>query len=351
MSTEIVQGHAMKRHGAITEQDEKNALIRLGDATRALAEIRDLPSAKKLMDLAAAAEIYARKAKLGAEAVNYATGIKLHAERMLGEYLKATPDAPKGWTAKSQSSGEEPKDPDAPPTLAELGISRKLSSEAQRLAEIPDEQFERVKSGEIKPSQALRDQRASTLSTRVAALPSDRYQVIYADPPWKYGDERGGLEKQGTAAAAQYPTMPTPKICELDIRKLAARDSVLFMWATFPLLPDGLEVMAAWGFDYKTAFVWDKERSNIGNYHDARAELLMIGVRGSYPTQIKTRPKQIVSIARGKHSAKPEEFRALIDKMYPIGNAIELFRRGESIRTKVREWKVWGNEAKQESAA
>jgi N6-adenosine-specific RNA methylase IME4 len=332
-------GHTEKRHGAVTIADEKNALTKLGNATRMLAEIRDAPSAKQVMDLAAAAELYAKKARLGEQAVQYAAGIKLDAERRLGEYLKQTPDAPKGGDTRSNGARVVPLD--AAPSLSELGISKKLSAEAQRLAEIPEETFQKVKAGEIKPRQAIRDVKRSTLSSRVAALPAGTFRVIYADPPWKYGDERGGLEKADTAAAAQYPTMPTSAICELEIRKLAQPDAVLFLWATFPLLEDGLAVVKAWGFDYKTAFVWDKQRSNVGNYHDARAELLMIGVRGSCPIEIDKRLPQIMAIARGRHSEKPEAFRDLVDTLYPTGPRVELFRRGIA----PAGWVVWGNEA------
>lgn len=346
---------AAKAPAPMPEQEQR-ALVKLGDATRMLAEVRDAPSAKKLMDLAAAAAIYARKAKLGDEAVRYAMGVKLDAQRRLGQYLKG---APKATGTRSQLDGRDssggsavvPPEESPIPTLAELGISKKESAESQRLADISDEQFERVKAGEIKPSVALREQKRATLSARIAALPAGKYRVIYADPPWKYGDERAGLEKEGTAAAAQYPTMPTADICTLTgadgrhVAELGADDAVLFMWATFPLLEDALRVVAAWGFDYKTAFVWDKQRSNIGNYHDARAELLMVCVRGSCPIEIDSRPKQVISIARGKHSAKPEEFRALIDQLYPTGPRVELFRRGEV----PKGWIAWGNET--ESAA
>jgi N6-adenosine-specific RNA methylase IME4 len=212
---------------------------------------------------------------------------------------------------------------------------------AQALLTASPDLAAKVASGEVKGMQALREVKRSTLSQRVAALPANKHRVIYADPPWKYGDERAGLEKEGTAAAAQYPTMPTADICALDIVSIAAEDSVLFMWATFPLLEDAIAVIKAWGFKYKTAIVWDKQRSNIGNYHDARAELLMIATRGSCPIEIDTRPKQVQSIARGKHSAKPEEFRELIDTLYPTGPRIELFRRGVA----PKGWKIWGNES------
>lgn len=338
----IENGHALQRHAP--PADEQRAMIKLGDATRMLAEVRDAPGAKKLMDLAAAAELYARKSKLGQQAIDYAFGIKIDAERMLGQYLKATPDSPRGVRPELGTVGVPNSNA---PSLAELGVSKKLSAESQRLADIPDDTFARVKSGEIKPTVALRDQKRATLGDRIASLPAGKFRVIYADPPWKYGDERAGLEKADTAAAGQYPTMATSKICEFTdhagrhVSDLAHDDAVLFMWATFPLLVDALDVVKAWGFHYKTAFVWDKQRSNIGNYHNACAELLMICTRGSCPIEIDTRPKQVQSIARERHSAKPEEFRALIDSLYPSGPRVELFRRGEA----PAGWVIWGNES------
>jgi N6-adenosine-specific RNA methylase IME4 len=348
-------GHAKQRHGAPAE--ETNALVKLGDATRMLAEVRDAPSAKKLMDLAAAAEHFAKKAKLGQDAINYAAGIKLDAERQLGMYLKQTPDAPRGGRPDLGPDSVPKSDT---PTLADLGISKKLSAEAQRLADLPDDTFQRVKAGEIKPMVALRDQRRAELGERIAALPAGKFRVVYADPPWKYGDERGGsataiggdASRSDSSAADKYPTMPTDKICEFTdetgrhVSDLAHADAVLFMWATFPLIEDAMRVIPAWGFKYKTAIVWHKQRSNVGNYHDASCELLMICTRGSCPIEIDERVSQMQSIARGRHSAKPEEFRALIDRLYPSGPAVELFRRGEPIKTDIRTWTVWGNEAK-----
>jgi N6-adenosine-specific RNA methylase IME4 len=347
----LAKSHARQKHAAPAE--EQRALIKLGDATKMLAEVRDAPGAKKLMDVAAAAELYARKAKLGQEAVNYAAGIKLDAERKLGQYLKATPDAPKGGDTRSNGTRTVPLD--SPPTLADLGISKKLSSEAQRLASIDDETYAKVRTGEIKPMVALRDQKRATLGERIAALPAGKFRVIYADPPWKYGDERGGSvqsiggdgSRADSSAADKYPTMPTDKICEFTdetgrhVSDLAATDAVLFMWATFPLLEDAMRVIPAWGFKYKTAFVWHKQRSNVGNYHDASCELLMICIRGSCPIEVDERVSQLQSIPRGRHSEKLEEFRAIVDKLYPSGPRVELFRRGAA----PDGWVVWGNEA------
>jgi N6-adenosine-specific RNA methylase IME4/ParB-like chromosome segregation protein Spo0J len=219
-----------------------------------------------------------------------------------------------------------------------------VSQAAQIASRSPEEQraiVERVEAGE-KPVAAVRSIQRESLGDRVAALPPNQFRVIYADPPWKYGDERGGLEGYSdSAAAAQYPTMPLADICAMNVKSMTAPDSVLFLWATFPLLPDAIEVVRAWGFTYKTAFVWDKQRANMGNYHNACAELLIIATRGSCTPEIDTRPPQVQAIARGKHSAKPEHFRELVDSMYPTGPRIELFRRGEA----PEGWIVWGNEA------
>lgn len=348
---EAKESHAKQKHQVAPE--EQNALVKLGDATRMLAEVRDAPSAKKLMDLASAAEVFAKKAKLGEEAVRYAMGIRLDAERKLGEYLRPLPNAPRGKSKNTQEVNLEPDQDSRLAIYKANDISPKLAAEAQRLASIPDDTFAKIKAGQLKPTVALRDQKRAELGEKIRALPPGRFRVVYADPPWKYGDERTGsltdpdAVRADSSAADKYPTMPTEKICEFSdengrhVSDLAHKDAVLFMWATFPLLEDAMRVIPAWGFKYKTAIVWHKQRSNVGNYHDASCELLMICTRGSCPIEIDERICQMQSIARGRHSAKPEEFRALIDRLYPSGPRVELFRRGIA----PKGWTIWGNES------
>lgn len=174
-----------------------------------------------------------------------------------------------------------------------------------------------------------------------APWPKGTYRVIYADPPWEYGDERLGLDAYGPARL-QYPTMPTEAIAELPVASLAALDSVLFLWSTSAMLPDALQVIEAWGFAYKTSFVWDKVAHNYGPYHSVRHELLLIATRGSCTPDADKKHDSVVSLERTPvHSQKPGYFRELIDSLYTWGPRIELFLRGEP----AAGWEGWGNEA------
>lgn len=225
--------------------------------------------------------------------------------------------------------------------------------EAKQLVAMPEEKRTEIvarveaSGGALKVREAARQVKREEVA-KVAPLPDSKYRVIYADPPWQYGDNRAGLEGLSqTAAADHYPTMSVAELSTLDVRSLAADDAVLFCWATFPLLPDALEVVRAWGFKYKTAFVWSKGRSNFGHYHTADAELLLVCTRGSGVPDTDKRERQVQSIERtGRHSEKPEEFRQLIDRLYTHGKRIELFRRGEP----PAGWEVWGNEALAEAS-
>jgi N6-adenosine-specific RNA methylase IME4 len=215
-------------------------------------------------------------------------------------------------------------------------------SAAADLTETPAEfqraVVEKVDAG-AKFTEAMRQLKKAQVAQKVEALPEGKYRVIYADPPWQYNDSRVGV-MQATAAEDHYPTVPLEELCALDVKSLAADDSVLLCWATFPLLRDALQLVEAWGFTYKTAFVWDKVRTNFGNYHTAENELLLVCTRGSCLPDPDKRERQSHHVERGAHSAKPEYFRELIDRQWPHGPRVELFRRGDA----PEGWTVWGNE-------
>lgn len=171
-------------------------------------------------------------------------------------------------------------------------------------------------------------------------LPEGVFRVIYADPPWEYGDKRTNDEQSGSAES-QYPTMPIEAICGLPIRDMAATDSVLFLWATAPLLTEAVQVIDAWGFTYKAQFVWDKLKGFNGHYNDVRHELLLVATRGSCVPSVETLDPSVIAEKRTKHSRKPDRFYELIERLYPLGDAthVELFAR------RSREgWQSWGNQ-------
>jgi site-specific DNA-methyltransferase (adenine-specific) len=172
-------------------------------------------------------------------------------------------------------------------------------------------------------------------------LPKGTYRVIYADPPWQYRDTRAGLgDYAETAAEQDYPTMSVEELGQLDVAGLAHADAVLFCWATFPLLPEALRVVAAWRFTYKTAFVWHKPRGSFGHYHKADAELLLLATRGSCTPDTDRRESQVLTAPVAGHSRKPAAARDLVDRLYTDGPRIELFARGPV----AAPWIAWGNE-------
>ena len=135
--------------------------------------------------------------------------------------------------------------------------------------------------------------------------------------------------------------MELAEICDLPISDLADDNAVLFMWTTSPILEESFSVVRSWGFRYKSSFVWDKVRHNMGHYNSVRHELLLICTRGSCQPDVPKLFDSVQSIERTEHSRKPEEFRTIIDTIYPHGRRIELFARSAA-----PGWDVWGNEVR-----
>ena len=180
-----------------------------------------------------------------------------------------------------------------------------------------------------------------------------RFEVIYADPPWKYAD-RGC----NGAAEFHYPTMPLEKICRLPIQKLAAENSVLFLWATCPMLREALEVISAWGFRYKSiAFQWVKTYKpkadgtaqpffGLGRWTRGNTEPCLLATRGR-PKRIANDVGQLILDPAEellvapvtRHSAKPPETRDRIVRLMGDVPRLELFAR-----ERVLGWDAWGNE-------
>jgi N6-adenosine-specific RNA methylase IME4 len=171
-------------------------------------------------------------------------------------------------------------------------------------------------------------------------FPSDRrYAVLYADPPWhfKVYNEESGVER---AAGNHYSTMSLDEICALPVLSLATPDAALFMWTTVPHLRESFDVLAAWGFEYKTNIVWVKDKIGLGYFVRNQHELLLVATRGDMPSPSPgNRPPSVITAPRREHSRKPDEAYEMIEQMYPELPKIELFARHARA-----EWAAWGNE-------
>lgn len=168
-------------------------------------------------------------------------------------------------------------------------------------------------------------------------IPQGEFNVIYADPPWKYSNEQHSKEKQETVLESHYPTMEIEEICKLEIP--SSYNSVLFLWTTSPMLFEAKKIIDAWGFDYKSSIIWDKIKHNVGYYVSVRHEFLLICTKGSFLKESNNLIDSVVSIERKEHSQKPEKFYEIIEEMYPNGKYLELFSRN-----KRKNWTMWGNQ-------
>ncbi|MCI9640294.1 MT-A70 family methyltransferase [Anaerovoracaceae bacterium 41-7] len=168
-----------------------------------------------------------------------------------------------------------------------------------------------------------------------------KYQVIYADPPWQY--------QRNTASGAaekHYPTMKTCDLCRLPVNELADKNCTLFMWTTFPMIPDALELVNAWGFLYKTvAFVWVKRNRKsegwfwgLGGWTRSNAEICLLATKGK-PKRISASVHQIIDSPVEAHSKKPELAREKIIELLGEVPRVELFAR-----QRPKGWDAWGNE-------
>lgn len=159
-----------------------------------------------------------------------------------------------------------------------------------------------------------------------------RYGCIYADPPWQYGN-------QGTRAATgnHYNGMTVDELMRLPIKDLAEENAHLHLWTTNAFLADSFRIMDAWGFEYKSCFVWVKPQMGLGNYWRVSHEFMLFGLRGKKPFNSRSEMSW-GQYNRTIHSAKPEQIRAKIERVSE-GPYLELFGRRQ-----VSNWTVWGNQ-------
>jgi N6-adenosine-specific RNA methylase IME4 len=169
-------------------------------------------------------------------------------------------------------------------------------------------------------------------------IPAGTYDIIYADPPWKFASN--SVAKPGRNAMRHYPCMTDAEICALPVIDHAARASLLLMWTTAPMLVRSLEILPAWGFTYKSQLVWVKDRIGTGFWVRNRHEILIIGRRGKFPCP---RPApfsdSVINGGQREHSRKPPCVYEMIEATWPDARKVELFARYDR-----RGWASFGTE-------
>jgi N6-adenosine-specific RNA methylase IME4 len=223
---------------------------------------------------------------------------------------------------------------------AAVKVSHGVVCDAKEIRSKSPELFEKVKSGEMKVNEAKREIKKQEYQEKVKQaenkkeIPTGPFQLILADPPWQYDFS----ETQSREVENQYQTANVSEICKH--KPDAANDCILLLWATAPKLKEAIDVFDAWGFEYKTHAIWDKQKIGMGYWFRGQHELLLVGTKGKVsPPNELARVSSIFSEARGKHSAKPECVYAWIEKAFPLLSKLEMYSRNN------REgWVVTGNE-------
>lgn len=174
-----------------------------------------------------------------------------------------------------------------------------------------------------------------------------KFKTILADPPWQFQNRTGKIAPEHKRLA-RYGTMTLDQIKELPVERAAADTAHLYLWVPNALLPDGLAVMKAWGFTYKSNIIWQKIRKDggpdgrgVGFYFRNVTEVILFGTRGKNARTLAPGRSQvnIISTQKREHSRKPDEQYPLITSCSP-GPYLELFARGER-----KGWAIWGNQA------
>ena len=332
-------------------------IAQLGRALTALREAKTIQATKKVLDIATAAETYAKRQKMGQEAIDYAHTIKVEALAQLGRIWKAA--AKQAGGRGRQGGGRRRRDAgigsttkvpqfNAPPSLNDLHLNKKTVGVAVALANLPPEEFEKVKAGTTTVTQVKRQQKdnarrqlAAHLDAQPLSAPEGPFDVIVIDPPWHY-DARP--EDASHRARNPYPDMSVEEICALDLPSRLAPDAIVWIWTTNAFMRSAYDVADAWKLDVKTILTWTKNRMGLGDWLRGQTEHCLLCVRGR-PVVTLTNQTTALSAPLREHSRKPDEFYVLVDALCH-GRKLEWFAR-----TSRPGWAAFGAEASKFSGA
>ena len=314
---------------------ERNTmLMRLSEWDKMLAVTKDPLELKKGSEAIEAVRSMARLAHLGVEIVNMAFAERVKWDRKRGQ-----------WIEENIPKHNEKNDSWSTSRLKDIDTSWDESVYCQKLIGIPDEKVLHyinlclsrdppVEAGKVG---LLRNATNESDNHEEPELPPGTFEVIYADPGWKY--ENFNMKNAAQVLYTTWPVDPLGELFGSALEKVTSKATVLFLWAVNPMLPEALHVMTEWGFKYKSNLVWVKP-TPLGKAWWTRSqhELLLIGTRSKSRTPDWVPPSAFFC-ERGKHSEKPEEFRTVIERMFPGGSWLELFARSEA-----DGWIVYGDE-------
>jgi N6-adenosine-specific RNA methylase IME4 len=331
-------------------QTPDRILANISHADRLLAEAETVEEAISVADVADAARVYAKRAGMAVPLINKAVAIKLKAERKAGEILRGM--------EKAKPPGKKIGSATLPNSLVSLGITKTQSSRWQRAAIVSEEQFAEYIETSNKEGKELTTsgllKLANAASPKCGAKPArgdggiitdlgaliqsgEKFGTIYADPPWRYNNQ-GTRASTGNHYAGD---MSVDEICAMPIPDLCSDKCHLHLWTTNAFLFDCPRIFAAWGFEFKSSFVWVKPQMGIGNYWRNSHEVMLLAIKGGQ-TALSKREMSWVECGRGKHSSKPSQVRESIERLSP-GPYLELFGR-----RKIDGWSVFGNQIMEE---
>ena len=320
-----------------------DTLMLRDEAQKQLAQIKTVESGVEYLNKVKAIETWAKAEKKDAILQNAIAEQKIRTQKILGGLLKTDVKVGNPQLSQGMTIG-----------LKDYGITRNESSTFQKIASMPEELFEKEiaqakdesnKRIELTTSRLLKAAKQYELNEKrkdiennivevdIKNIP-ELFDIIYADPPWQYDFAEANNRK----IENHYTTMNNKDIMNM---KVPCKDnSVLFMWATAPKLPEALQVMKAWGFEYKTNAIWDKETIGMGYWFRGQHELLLVGVKGKFSPPISSiRISSIIKEKKTKHSKKPYIVAEYIERAYPDKTKIELFCREPR-----KGWYVFGNQ-------
>lgn len=320
----------------------------LNEVRLAIGMVRDFSEAKFLVNKADAVKYLAKKAESTEDIQRQAAATALRARRRAGELLAEM--AERGERATKAGGGPKAES-HAATQLHHLGVSKSDSSRWQKMATVPDDEFEAFvnKAPELTnqgvlrlAKEAEREQKRKVNRQRIATVPALNIAVpepaptLVLDPPWDWGDE-GDIDQFGRATPT-YSTIPFEDLLNLPVEKVTRPDAHLYLWITNRSLPKGFELLEAWNFRYITCLTWVKPSFGMGNYFRGQTEQILFGVRGSL-SLLRRDIGTVITAPRGPlHSSKPEAFYELVEQCSP-GPWIEGFSRANR-----PGWITWGEE-------